>query len=47
MDMMITRHQGGTRRDEKRRDGLESTENDGGFGDRFARSWSTVTFHEE
>lgn len=34
-------------KEEKRREGLESTENDGGFGDRFARFWSTVTFHED
>ena len=34
-------------KDEKRRPGLELTEKDGGFGDRFSRSWSTGTFHEE
>ena len=37
MDMMITRHQGRTRRVERER--LECTENDSGFDDRFARSW--------
>lgn len=34
-------------KDEKRREGLESTENDSVLGDRFARPWLTVTFREE